>query len=125
MEQNQGLLIRKDDFYKISNLLLAAPEQTRELLLAELDRATVVPDEELPKEVVAMHSTVSYLDLTTKKENEVTLVFPHEVNTEKNKISILAPVGAALIGLKVGQSIRWPLPNGKETEIKVTHVRSV
>jgi regulator of nucleoside diphosphate kinase len=52
----------------------------------------------------------------------VTLVYPSEANVEAGKISVLAPVGAALIGLRVGQSIRWPLPDGRERTLEVMSV---
>lgn len=116
------LIIRKQDHEKIMSLLSLAPEEIEVRLQNELDRAKVVPDDQLPENVVAMNSTVTYLDLETNKENKITLVFPHEANVAEGKVSILAPIGAALIGLRVGDSIKWPLPSGSEREIRVTGV---
>lgn len=116
------LIIRKQDHEKIMSLLSLAPEEIEVRLQNELDRAKVVPDDQLPENVVAMNSTVTYLDLETNKENRITLVFPHEANVAEGKVSILAPIGAALIGLRVGDSIKWPLPSGSEREIRVTGV---
>lgn len=122
MEQNGNLYLKKEDFVKISSLLASAPIGVRDLLQEELDRAIIISNEHFPKEVVTMHSTVEYLDLESNKKNEVTLVYPHEVVIDENKISVLAPIGAALIGLQVGQKIGWPLPNGKKKWIEVLRV---
>lgn len=122
METNQDLIISETDYQRISSLLRTAPDEIQELLQTELDRATVVPDDQLPEGVVTMNSTVTFLDLSTNKTNKVTLVYPHDANISENKISVLAPVGAALIGLRVGQTMKWPLPGGKERELKVVEV---
>lgn len=122
MDTNKELIIANNDFVKISSLILGASEEVQEFLQGELDRAVVVPDGELPGDVVSMNSAVTFLDLDTKKENQVTLVYPHESNIEENKISVLAPIGAALIGLRVGQTIRWPLPGGRQKQLKVMNV---
>lgn len=116
------ITIVKNDFEKLSNLLISAPESIQELLQNELDRATVVEDGHLPDGIVAMHSKVTYLDEETGKEATLTLVYPHEADVEAGKVSVLAPVGAALIGMKVGKSIQWPMPHGKEKLIKVVAV---
>lgn len=122
MNQNQNLYLKNEDFVKISALLSSAPKEVRDLLQEELDRATVTPDDQFPAEVVSMQSAVEYRDLESNKTNKVTLVYPHEASIDENKISILAPVGAALIGLTVGQKITWPLPGGKEKVIEVVRV---
>ena len=69
-----------------------------------------------------MNSTVKFLDLELGKESTVQLVFPQDTNIAENKISILTPVGSALIGLRVGQIINWPFPNGKVKQLKVLSV---
>lgn len=116
------LIIAHSDYQKIASLVSNVDTPTAALLGEELDRASVVADTEVPSDVVAMNSKVRYLDLDSDKESEVTLVYPHEASIEEHKVSILAPVGAALIGLKVGQKIKWPLPNGKVHELKVLSV---
>ena len=55
---------------------------------------------------------IIFQDLENGKERIITLVYPHEANIQENKISVLAPVGVALIGLRVGQIIQCPVPNG-------------
>lgn len=124
MDELNGLLIKSDDYLKISNLIESANEDIRDLLQTELDRATLVKGHDFPTDVVSMHSTIVYQDLETNQVKTVTLVFPHEADISKNQISILAPIGAALIGLRVGQSIKWPLRLGLEKVIKVIKVTS-
>lgn len=122
MENETNLILTEKDFQKISYLLEYSESDVADFLQKELDRATVVPLEKLPKDVVAMHSALKYEDLDSGKVTECTLVFPEEAKIEENKVSILAPLGAALIGLRVGQSIHWPTPSGKTKHLKVTSV---
>lgn len=121
----QTLTIMESDFLKISMLIKNLDSPMALLLEEELGRAEVVPDGKLTPDVVSMNSQVRFLDRSLNKESEVILVYPHEANMQEQKISILAPVGAALIGLRVGQKIQWPFPNGKAREIQVLAVRSV
>lgn len=122
MKDPNALILTQTDFQKLTALINNANPDVAGLLEEELGRAAVVPEEELPADVVAMNSKVKFQDVESGKEKEVTLVYPHEANIEENKISILAPVGSALIGLRVGQMIRWPLPNGAEKRFKVLSV---
>ena len=78
----------------------------------ELDRAKVVPSEKIPKNVITMNSTIRIKDLDSEEEKIYSLVFPHSANISQNRISILAPIGTALIGYKVGDIIVWPVPGG-------------
>lgn len=123
-QMKDDLVVSIGDFKKISSLLNVAKPEIAEPLEGELSRALVVPDNELPSDVVSMNSQVSFEDLDTGRESVITLVYPHEASIEENKISILAPVGSALIGLRVGQMINWPVPNGKEKKLKVVSVIS-
>lgn len=118
----EALVLRKKDYEKICAILEAFRTEVAELLEEELERAEIVPDDELPPDVVSMNSEVRFIDTTSNHEFTVTLVYPDEADAGESKVSILAPVGAALIGLKVGQSIDWPLPSGKLKRIKVIEV---
>lgn len=122
METESKITLSESDFLKLSSLLAGTDIGTAERLADELNRAAVVPSERLPGDVVSMHSTVRFVDLTSQKESTVVLVFPHEAKIEDDKISVLTPIGSALIGLRTGQSIRWPMPNGKEKKLKVVSV---
>jgi regulator of nucleoside diphosphate kinase len=103
------------------NDLLILPEQDYKLLLRlqppahlrhELERAIVVSDEALPPDVVAVNSRVVYMDETTGVRRMVIIAWPHEANGSEGRISVLAPVGSALLGLSAGQSIEWQFPDG-------------
>lgn len=83
-----------------------------EALEAELLRATIVPHDQVPADVVTMHSDVVYEDVTTGQRRTVRVVLPREADARRGWISVLAPVGSALLGLRVGQDIEWPLPGG-------------
>lgn len=93
-------------------------------LAEELDRAAVVAPEVLPPRVVTMHAQVSYRDDVTDHVGRVTLVYPGEEDAEAQWVSVLSPVGAALIGLSEGQSIRWRTPSGGFRGLTVLRVLS-
>ena len=82
-----------------------------EILDAELSRARVVEPSDVPADVVTMNSRLRYVNRATGSSRTVTLVFPAEADFEAGRLSILTPVGCALLGLAVGQSIDWSLPN--------------
>jgi regulator of nucleoside diphosphate kinase len=123
MQQSQNLILSEDDFRKLATLLSNIDPKGTDLLNGELDRAKVVPLEQVPKDVVIMNSEVGFREVSTGKMSVVTLVFPEHSDVKENKISVLAPVGAALVGLRVGQKINWPMPNGKEKELEVVFVK--
>ncbi|MBU2492367.1 MAG: nucleoside diphosphate kinase regulator [Bacteroidetes bacterium] len=83
------------------------------VLLYELERAEVVTSEDLTKDVITMNSTVRVKDLDSGSEFTYTLVYPEDANSDENKISILAPIGTALLGYSVGDIIEWAVPAGK------------
>jgi regulator of nucleoside diphosphate kinase len=116
------ILFSSRDFQRISALIKNIDSEVSVLLEEELARATVLPDESQLSDVVSMNSYVRFQDLDSKKVTEVTIVYPHEADSDSGKISVLAPVGAALIGLRVGQSIVWPVPNGRKRRIEVLSV---
>ena len=93
-----------------------------EQLESELARASVVPSDRIPHDVVTMNSRVLFENETTGERLEVTLVYPREADIDAGKISILVPVGAALLGMRVGQSIDWELPNGRKHRYPVVAV---
>jgi regulator of nucleoside diphosphate kinase len=122
MPNYDDIILTKTDFQKISSLIYANTSAVGQQLEEELGRASLVADDQLPENIVSMNSTVKFEDVQDGKLTVVTLVYPHEANIDENKISILTPVGSALIGLRVGQTIHWTFPNGKEKELKVISV---
>ncbi|WP_026840118.1 nucleoside diphosphate kinase regulator [Citrifermentans bremense] len=88
-------------------------------LAEELVRAEVVDPAGIPPDVITMNSKVCLQDLDSKEELVYTLVFPNEADLASGKISILAPVGTAMIGFRTGDSITWPVPGGmKNLKVK-------
>jgi regulator of nucleoside diphosphate kinase len=122
MEKSPPLIISHDDFQKISSLILIAESEIGNLLEEELGRAKIVSSDQLPKDVVSIDSEVTFLDLDSQKERTLTLTYPHAADIQANRVSVLAPMGAALIGLRVGQTIDWPVPDNKVRRIKVVSV---
>lgn len=92
------------------------------LLEEELLRAQLVEPDQIPRDVVTMHSRVVCKDETSDETHEIELVYPHEADAEQRRVSVLAPVGAALLGLTVGSAIEWPLPGGRTTRVRVNAV---
>ena len=82
-------------------------------LVDELNRALVVPPAEVPADVVTMNSRVRLTDLDSGKTHEYTLVYPQDANYAEGKISIIAPVGAAMIGYREGDEFEWQMPSGR------------
>jgi len=78
----------------------------------ELNRAIPMKPADVPRDVVTMNSKVRLKDLDSGKEMIYTLVFPHEADIDEGKISILAPIGTAMIGHRVGDIIKWEVPAG-------------
>jgi regulator of nucleoside diphosphate kinase len=93
-----------------------------EQLGAELDRAIVVPQTEVPPEIVTMDSRIVFRDAGTGRSRVITLCHPGEADPANGRISILAPVATALLGLGVGESIDWPMPDGKTARLQITSV---
>lgn len=78
----------------------------------ELDRATIVEQESVPEDVVRMHSRVRLLDLESGEERDYVLVYPHQAGAFPGAISVIAPVGTALLGYRAGAVIEWAVPRG-------------
>ena len=112
------IYIAEDDRARLELLLhrtsVLEPEQTPYLaaLAGELGRARVVPRSEIPPDVVTMNSVVRLRDLETDEEETYTLVYPAEADIALNRLSVLAPVGTALIGYRAGAVVQWPVPAG-------------
>jgi regulator of nucleoside diphosphate kinase len=88
----------------------------------EISGARVVEPAAVPPDVVTMNSRVSFDDVDTEERLEVTLVYPQDADVERDRVSVLAPVGSALLGLSVGQTIEWPVPGGKNRRLRVVAV---
>ncbi|MDC8014109.1 nucleoside diphosphate kinase regulator [Tahibacter soli] len=91
-------------------------------LRRELDRADIVEPAQMPPDVITMNSVIRFVDENSGAEREVTLVYPRDADGSAERVSILAPVGSALLGLRVGARIAWPLPGGRTTQLRVLAV---
>lgn len=121
MTDQPTIYVTQTDFDRLSALLEAQSERF-EKLEGELARASIVPQDQIPDDVVTMNSRVIFANETTDEQREVTLVFPYEANIDEGKISVLVPVGTALLGLRVGQSIEWEVPSGEKHRYRVIAV---
>jgi regulator of nucleoside diphosphate kinase len=108
-EEKATIFVSDRDMARLRALVDRHDDGT-ELLAEELDRAIVLPQDRMPPSVVTMRSRVAFEDQETGRRREAQLVYPGEADPRSAKISILAPVGTALLGLSVGDSIAWPLP---------------
>jgi regulator of nucleoside diphosphate kinase len=93
-----------------------------ERLAAELDRAMVVPPDALPADVVTLDARVRFEDGRSGAVREVVVVYPSAADASSGRVSVLAPVGAALIGLRKGDEIEWPLPDGRTAQLRILEV---
>lgn len=119
------ITLRNRDVERLGQLAEAAAQRhptTAEFLAGEVARAKVAPDSAPLPGVVCMESELTFRDDTTGKEKHVTLVYPPEADVEAGRISVLTPIGAALIGLSVGQSISFETPSGERRSLTVLSV---
>lgn len=113
-----NIYITEPDYQRLSGLIEITRERNgidREYLNkleAELDRAEIVDQKQVPADVITMRSKVRLKDLVSGEANTYSLVFPTEANFSEGKISILAPIGTAILGYKRGDTIEWPVPSG-------------
>lgn len=118
------VIISEDDYKRIHALLDTLPRCNAVYrMIDELERAQVIASEEMPTNVVGMHSRVTFTLPAKKKTFTYKLVYPHEATTD-DTLSVLTPVGSALLGLTVGQEIEWPLEGSKNTRVRVDAIQS-
>lgn len=119
------IILSTEDFVSLSALARAAMNKMPELaegLSEELERADIVDNGEQPQQVVCMGCEVEFRDDTTGKSQKVTLVYPAQADISQGKISVLTPVGTALIGLRAGHSITWDTRTGETRRLTVLKV---
>jgi regulator of nucleoside diphosphate kinase len=116
------IYLTQADLDRLLKLVDAQRGKSAEMLESELLRAQVVPRDEIPSDVVTMNSRVVFKNETTGEQREVTLVYPGSADIDAGRISVLVPVGAALLGMRVGQTIDWELPSGKKQTYRIVDV---
>lgn len=108
----------------IADRLPASALDCKNALLDELARADIVEPDELPAKVVTMNSTVRFEVIDPKEEFCLTLVYPADLNSAPNQISVLTPIGTALLGMAEGSVIDWPRRDGQNVQVRVLEVLS-
>ena len=130
-----NLVIRKDDYSLLVSYLNNARRQSTfdrrnaEELTDELKKATVVNKNDFPEDVVRLNSKVRIKAEGKGEEMELILVTPDKANIKEKRISIMAPIGTALIGFRQGQKVKWKVPAGNKTfmilEVSNDHERRI
>jgi regulator of nucleoside diphosphate kinase len=113
--------ITAEVLYGLASSAPADCRQTADRLLEEIWRATILPANQLPRDIVRLGSDVTYQDLGTGRTSRNTVVLPVGADISKGRVSVLSPVGAGLIGLAQNSVIRWPLGR-RHSELKVLAV---
>lgn len=121
------IVLSEADAQRLRGLLAAraASSHDQEHLLelqAELERAVVRAPSEVPADVVAMNAQVSVLDLATGERRQFALVLPAEADVTAQRISVLAPLGTAVLGYREGDEVEWVMPGGLRT-LRIERVR--
>jgi regulator of nucleoside diphosphate kinase len=125
LEMRPPIAIDASHFARLSALssLMSAPMMdVCEYLREELDRAHVLPAEKLRPDIVSLGSQVEFRDEQTGKSQEIILVYPLDADIARRRVSVLTPVGAALLGLSVNQRISFRTRTGERRELKVLKV---
>ncbi|PLW69602.1 nucleoside diphosphate kinase regulator [Pseudohalioglobus lutimaris] len=124
MDKQPRIVLTSQDLDRLEALLDTLPTTTfpgKNELRMELDRAEVVESREIPPDVVTMNSKVRFA-LESGEEFCLTLVYPKDIDGSPERISILAPVGSALLGLSAGEHIEWPKPGGGTINVRLEEV---
>ncbi len=108
-----AIIVAQEDRERLIELATRIESEVAERLEEELERAHVVPLAEVPEDVVVMNAELEYEDAASHERRTLRLVYPADADLEGGRVSILAPLGCALLGLRVGQSIDWQMPGGK------------
>lgn len=119
MNKKPAITVSELDVERLEKLLARHPNKALE---NELDRAKVCKPEKMPANVVSMNSTVQFRLTGSDDIFCKTLVYPKDTQ-QADSISVLAPVGSALLGLKIGDTMAWPAPGGKTLEVVIEAIR--
>ncbi|QDS99553.1 nucleoside diphosphate kinase regulator [Adhaeretor mobilis] len=118
MKPKRKIVIARDDYERLENLFHSEFAQAfsdkhyLHSLRGELDAATIVEMAEVPHDVVTMNSVVRLQETGSNEVGTFTLVYPVDANIAEGKLSILAPIGTAILGYRVGDKVRWQVPDG-------------
>lgn len=115
---NRNICITENDKRRLTELIRVAHDFGERIrhdlkgLEQELAKASVVESQEIPEDVVTMNSKVVLVDIDTHEEMNFRLVFPQDADVDRELISVLAPIGTAILGYSKGDTVEWPVPSG-------------
>ena len=127
MMRDSEIVVTEFDKSRLRNLLEGvrrwnARDRTHvDHLESELDRAQVVPPADVPPDVVTMNSEIAVRDVDSNEEMTFAVVFPSDANVNRQKISILAPIGTAVLGYRAGDTIEWTVP-GRTRRLRIERI---
>ena len=115
--RDHPIFVAENDALRLRELLAERSTAVRDQdhlagLAAELERALILETGRVPGDVITMHTQVKVLDLASGERRELTLVYPWQANVSAGRISVLAPLGTALLGYRVGDEVEWTMPGG-------------
>lgn len=125
--KNQNIIITVADKEELECILNVAGKISERAqcelqgLKSEMERAQVIPSDRIAPDVITLNSTAELLDLETGEIMNFTLVLPRDAQIDDGKISVLAPLGTAMLGYRVGDEFEWPIPYGLR-RLKITQV---
>ena len=119
---NKVILLKKDhavlnEYVRNLHGMQVNEKENFRRLSEELGKAKIVAEKNFPEDVVRINSIVVIKDVATNKEMTLTIVMPEHADIKQKKVSILAPIGTALIGFRKGREVSWEVPAGKKTFI--------
>lgn len=119
-----AIIVSERDLERLEAMLASLPDDHpgAEALREELDRAQILPSEQMPGDVVTMHSRIRFVVDPAGKEVEVDLVYPRDLTGLPDQLSVTTPAGIAVLGLAVGQQIEWLAPNGQTVRARIVDV---
>jgi regulator of nucleoside diphosphate kinase len=122
-----AIFVAEDDARRLATLLLdgkSVDSAHLSELRSELERAIIVAPRDIPPGVITMQSVATVLDVTAGHRRDITLVYPHEADPGAGRISVLAPLGTALLGYRQGDEVDWLMPGGLR-RLRIEKVRGV
>lgn len=125
--RNRPIVITRTDAARLRELLATRARAERDQahlqeLAEELERARIAEPGEVPADVITMHTRIQVLDLVSGERRDLTLVLPRESDARAGFISVLAPLGTALLGYRAGDEVEWQMPGGLR-RLRVESVR--
>lgn len=118
--KSNPIVITKKDYARLKQLVDLSDMKSKsggeyiQRLYIELERAKKVAPEKVDPDVVTMNTVIDFVDVATKKSRQVKLVYPEQADMNKGWVSILAPIGTALLGYRRGDIIEWDVPTGRK-----------